>query len=236
MERNVLDQTSNDIELRVNRYRMFFTRNIRKYIEKSLYELQPERKLFKELNNISQHECERWRKSPIVYLSSKEALALAIHFSLGKEHLLFNDLLFSEVMEYFDWCLKNSKCKREVHLANLALGVVLFEKGVHSPKGKQRGLLSLSRTYLREALEYQSNTELLLVYLTLVEVSMGHLNIAIKNLTKASRVSDNPLPIWRMLASIYKNLKMPTVADFFLLKIDKHRNLLEQSFHTLKYV
>ncbi|MBT7610908.1 MAG: hypothetical protein HN576_14195 [Bacteriovoracaceae bacterium] len=230
----MLDLKTNETSLRVNRYRMFFTRNIRKYIERNLYELQPEKSFYTELKNISQYECERWRKSSIEYLSSMEALALAIHFSLGKEHFLFNDLLFDEVMEYFDWCLRNSKYKKEIHLANLALGVVLFEKGVHSPKRKQRELLSLSRNYLREALKYEKNLELLYVYLTLVEVSSGCLSNAIKYLTKASKVSSNPLPIWRMLASIYKNLKMPEVADFFLMKIDKQRSFLEQGFKTLE--
>lgn len=206
-----------------NRYRMFFTRNIRKYIERNLYQLFPEESLFSELRMISHQQCERWRKSPIEYLSSKEALALALHFSLGREKLHYNNFFFAEIMNYFEWCLRHSKCKKEIHLANLSLGVVLFEKAVHSERDKQKGLLSLSKHYLEEGILYEANTELLFIYLTLVEVSLGHLNLAIKNLTKASKVSLDPLPIWRMLASIYKNLKMPAVADYFLLKIDRQR-------------
>ena len=220
-----------------NRYCIFFTRNIKKYIESSLYQLLPEESLFSELKAISHHECERWRKSPLEYLSSKEALALALHFSIGKEKLHYNHLLFAKVMDYFERCLRYSKCKKEIHLANLSLGVVLFEQAVHSERDKQKGLLSLSKHYLEEALLYKENTELLFIYLTLVEVSSGHLSLAIKNLTKASKVSLDPLPIWSMLASIYKNLQMPEVSEYFLMKVNRLRSfqkkLLKQSAYSL---
>lgn len=207
----------------LNRYRNYFTKNVRKYIEKNLYELYPEKSIFRNLRNISSQECERFRNSPIEYLSSKESLAIALYFSLGKEQTNFNEKVFQDVMDYFDYSLKLSTCPKERHLIKLSIGVVLFEKGVHVEKERQRKYLKLAKYYLEESLATNQNEELLFIYLTLVEVSLGHLNVAIKNLTKASKASENPLPIWRMLASIYKNLGMISVSDYFLFKIDRYR-------------
>ncbi|MCO4793197.1 MAG: hypothetical protein KC493_05780 [Bacteriovoracaceae bacterium] len=210
------------LEIRFNRYRHFFTRHMKKYIEERFYTLQSDPKIFSVIKDITFHDCERWKTGPIEYLSPREALALGIHLGMGEDHPWLLDKYFDRIMDYFDWSINHSQCKKTQSLAHLALGVILFEKAVHSPREEQRNMLFLSRHYLDECLQTtfkSSSMEVIIVYQALVEVCLDNLPGALKHLAKASKVSEGPVPIWKILASVYKHLGQERVSEFYMNKI-----------------
>lgn len=214
-------------EQRFNRYRSFFTRHLKKYIEERFYTLQSDPRIFKVIQDISFHDCERWKSGPIDYLSPREALALGIHLGMGEDHPWLLDKYFDRVMEYLEWSIHHSQCKQTQSLAHLALGVILFEKAVHSPVADQRNMLLLSRYYLEETFETtytKSSREVILIYRALVEVCIDNLPGALKFLSQAGKVSESPLPIWKILASVYKSLGQEKVSLFYTNKIENYRN------------
>lgn len=210
-------------EKRFNRYRHFFTRHLKKYIEERFYTLHSDPRIFEVIQDISFHDCERWKSGPVEYLSPREALALGIHLGMGEDHPWLLDKYFDRVMEYLEWSIHHSQCKRTQSLAHLALGVILFEKAVHSPVCDQRNMLLLARYYLEETFEAtytKSSREVILIYRALVEVCIDNLPGALKFLAQAGKVSESPLPIWRILASVYKSLGQERVSSFYTNKID----------------
>lgn len=210
-------------EKRFNRYRHFFTRHLKKYIEERFYTLHSDPRIFEVIQDISFHDCERWKSGPVEYLSPREALALGIHLGMGEDHPWLLDKYFDRVMEYLEWSIHHSQCKRTQSLAHLALGVILFEKAVHSPVCDQRNMLLLARYYLEETFDAtytKSSREVILIYRALVEVCIDNLPGALKFLAQAGKVSESPLPIWRILASVYKSLGQERVSSFYTNKID----------------
>jgi hypothetical protein len=213
-------------EKRFNRYRHFFTRHLKKYIEERFYTLHSDPQIFEVIQDISFHDCERWKSGPVEYLSPREALALGIHLGMGEDHPWLLDKYFGRIMEYLEWSSHHTQCKKIQSLAHLALGVILFEKAVHSPIKDQRNLLLLSRYYLRECLESSFNAssiEVIHIYQALAEVCLNNLPGALKFLARAAKVSESPLPIWKILASIYRHLGQENVSNFYMGKIKSYK-------------
>ena len=64
---------------------------------------------------------------------------------------------------------------------------------------------------------------MIMVYQALVEVCLDNLPDALKFLTRAGKISDSPLPIWKILSSVYKALGQNRVVLFYTTKIKSYK-------------
>ena len=200
----------------------FLSINLRKYIDKHLYELKNGHKIYKFISHIDSQTIRRWSKLPVNYLTATESLALGTTLAFGPFlHKIENINYFKKVVGYFDYSLDHSRSDSKIRaICNTSLGVLFFEKALLEDRKKQRKYLILAKFYLNESLseiskEEKAHKEINLIYLTLVHVSLGELYQGIHSLHKAAKVSLEPISLWRILANIYKNLNMPRVQQYY---------------------
>ena len=145
---------------------------------------------------------------------------------MGEDHPWLLDKYFDRVIEYLEWSIHHSRCNQTQSLAHLALGVLLFEKAVQSPVCDQKKMLLLARYYLEETFNItfsKTSREIIMIYQALVEVCLDNLPDALKFLTRAGKISESPLPIWKILSSVYKALGQNRVVLFYTTKIKSYK-------------
>ena len=212
-------------------FRFFFAHNLKKYIDKQLYHLQDSERLFDILASCGSGEVQHWEKLPIGYLNHKESLGLALARAFNKSgSRIHHDDSFREILRLFEkYFEEESGEKREARsFAFLSLGVIFLERALFENVERQRKFLRVAAHYLEEGEQAGGKVsdqsmkakllEVTYLYRTLVEVCLAELPNGIKYLSRAAKITSNPEPLWKMLASIYHHLGMINVSQFYRQK------------------
>lgn len=169
----------------------------------------------KTLSSLLQVKCRDWEKTPLSYLSSKEALAVGIMLFIKKSYR--GEKYIKKAIDFCEYAYMETKDREISYLSSMALGVLYFEYAmVLTEIEKRNKFFKISSAYLKTASESASNDDHSPLYHAIVQQGRGiNLETVAKTLVKASKVSTRPIPIFKLLTGIYAKLKMKDAEAFY---------------------
>lgn len=169
----------------------------------------------KTLSSLLQVKCRDWEKTPLSYLSSKEALAVGIMLFIKKSYR--GEKYIKKAIDFCEYAYMETKDREISYLSSMALGVLYFEYAmVLTEIEKRNKFFKISSAYLKTASESASSDDHSPLYHAIVQQGRGiNLETVAKTLVKASKVSTTPIPIFKLLTGIYAKLKMKDAEAFY---------------------
>jgi len=199
------------------RYSRFFTSPLGQYFKDFSYNIFEDFPSLSYMQSVSKKDYLRWVKIHQEYLSPFESLAVGI--SLFLENSMQKDSDIEKAISYFEYAIKNSDDSQVHYLAKLSLGIIYFDIALVRNKGlKQSKLMKVSRFYFNEAAAIVENNELALLYRALTEVGIGEIEEACRYITKASKTSQDPCFLYRVLEKVYHGLGLSNISMFYEAK------------------
>lgn len=203
----------------------------KRFYSKRIYFLH-QRESFKEevvelstLRELLNVNCRDWEKTPVAYLSSKEALAVGIMLFIKKGYR--GEKYTHRAIEFCEYAYMETKDPQIAYLSSLALGVLYFENAlVQKTKTEQEKFFKTSTAYLKTASDIAPEDDHSCLYHAIVQRGRGHnLEEVAKTLVKASKVSMAPIAIYKILTNIYSELEMDKAATFYQNKWEMEEGL-----------
>jgi hypothetical protein len=172
----------------------------------------------KTLSTLLQVKCRDWEKTPLSYLSSKEALAVGIMLFVKKNYR--GEKYIKKAIDFCEYAYMETKDREISYLSSLALGVLYFEYAlVLMDEESKSKFFKISTAYLKTATESSSNDDHSHLYHAIVQQGRGiELELVAKTLVQASKVSIEPIPIFKLLTGIYSKLNMKEAEAFYKKK------------------
>lgn len=169
----------------------------------------------KTLQELLRVNCRDWEKTPVAYLSAKEALAVGIMLFIKKSYR--GEKYIKKAIEFCEYAYMETKDNQLAFLSSLALGVLYFENAlIQSDVKEQEKLFKTSTAYLKTASEIAPEDDHSCLYHAIVQRGRGHnLEEVAKTLVRASKISLSPEPIYKILSNIYDELNMEQASTFY---------------------
>lgn len=206
-------------------FRSFYSKRIyffhkREQFKEDVVELKTVRSLL----SVS---CRDWEKTPMSYLSAKEALAVGIMIYVKKNYRGIKYI--NRAIELCEYAYMETKNREISYMASLALGVLYFELALlEGDFKKKEKLFKASSAYIKTSSEIAPGDDHSSLYQAVVQQGRGQdLHEVAKSLVKASKVTDSPAPIYKMLTNIYTQLDMGKASEFYKKKWEEWEELDE---------
>ncbi|MFT6546327.1 MAG: hypothetical protein ACJAT2_003669 [Bacteriovoracaceae bacterium] len=179
----------------------------------------------KTLRSLLQVRCRDWEKTPLSYLSSKEALAVGIMLFVKKSYR--GEKFIKKAIDFCEYAYMETQDREISYLSSMALGVLYFEYAlILEEKDKQSKFFKISSAYLKTASENSSDDDHSHLYHAIVQQGRGiELELVAKTLVRASKVSIEPTPIFKLLTGIYSKLNMKEAEAFYRSKYEEEITL-----------
>lgn len=172
------------------------------------------------LRELLQVNCRDWENTPLSYLSAKEALAVGIMLYVKKSYR--GPQYIEKAIELCEYAYMETKNAELSYLASLALGVLYFENALaqNVPQEREK-FFKTSTAYLKTASEIAPDDDHSCLYHAIVQRGRGvDLESVAKTLVRASKVSQGPAAIYKILTNIYLELQMIDAAKFYQKKFE----------------
>lgn len=198
----------------------------KRFYSKRIYFIH-ERDSFKEevvnlstLRELLKVNCRDWEKTPMSYLSSKEALAVGIMLFVKKGYRGHG--YTEKAIKLCEYAYMETKDPQLSYLGALALGVLYFENAlVQQDSSDREKFFKISTAYLKTASGIAPGDDHSCLYQAIVQRGRGvDLEQVAKTLVRASKVSEAPVPLFKILSNIYVELKMTKAASFYRKKFE----------------
>ncbi|MDD0853405.1 hypothetical protein HBN50_09865 [Halobacteriovorax sp. GB3] len=210
-------------------YYSFYTKNLHRFLSPipalSIFAFD----IFDTLSQFSARDCEYWVNTNIEFLSPVESLAVGI--SLCRSNDLLDSGNLEKAFRFFEYARsrdnedEDERQKEISFFATIGLSILSFEKGLRLTDSKKYSKqMLISEHYLDEAEDIYPKQELTYLYRTIVQASLGEYGMAIKYISRASKIVDINIAYLEVLEKFYRGLGMDNVATFYLNRIQKDQN------------
>ncbi len=173
------------------------------------------------LKSLMSVNCRDWEKTPVSYLSAKESLAVGIMLFVKKSYR--GQKYIEKAIQYCEYAYMETKDLELSYLSSMALGVLYFELAMTEKETPlQEKLFKTSTAYLKTAGELAPSDDHSCLYHAIVQRGRGvDLELVAKTLVRASKSTDSPRSIYKLLTNIYTKLCMEKAASFYKNKVDQ---------------